>query len=623
MSWMSGSTNMNGRTSRIRGFLVWSGVALVVGALHGCGGGGSGGAFLTTGTAAEQTGVLIVALTDAEGDFIDYSVDVTSVRLEKVDGSTVETLPLNTRVNFAELTEVTEFLTIATVPAGVYQSVSLGLNFSDAEILVQNEQGDTLTAEARDEQNDPLGAVTVRLHLASIDRIRIAPGIPAAFSLDFDLDASNTIDLLTAPPTVRVLPLLLASAELEADRAHRLRGVLADVDESAQTVTLKVRPFRHRTGNFGEFSFSTDTDTLFEIDGVTSSGSQGLTMMAALEENTPVIALGMVVDGSYLAGRVLAGSSVPWSQSDVVKGVVAAREGDTLTVRGATVGYRDGIETRFGEVRVHLGDDTRVTAFGLDNSQLTEDSVSVGQRVVAFGDVLDDGSLDATDSHVRMQISQLTATVIESMPMVVDLHFLSARRPGVYDFSGTGVSAGDDADPASYEVETATLPLLTIDAGDLVQVRGHVNGFGMAPADFNALTVIDVDTDLRSAVFVAGWEAGTDQPFSAIGSARIDLDLSEARSALKVRGVPAELTNPLEALALLATDNGTGVYAVRVRGAGEINLYREFSTLVDELISQLDTGNLLKHVGVHGRYTVGSSELTAGRAGFEFVESQE
>ena len=559
-------------------------------------------------------------LTDAPEDFVSYTIDVTSIRLEKANGTTVETLSLSTRVNFAELTEVTEFLTIATVPAGAYQSVSLDLDFSDAEILVQNDEGEAVAAEAIDDQGLPLGALTVRLHLTNTDTIRIAPGIPAAFSLDFDLDASNEIDLTVAPPTVTVMPFLLATAELERDRPHRLRGVLADVDEDAAKITLKVRPFRHRTGNFGEYSFFIDEATEFEIDGEGYVGKSGLTAMAALAENTPVIALGLVIDGRYLADQVLAGSSVPWTDLDVVRGVVAAREGDTLKVLGATIMYRDGRHDRRGEFKVLLGEATRVTALGLDNGNLNKDSVSVGQRIVAFGELLDDASLDATQSHVRMRVSQLSGKVLQVIPLVTDLYHFNGRRLGVYNFSGTGTSEENDANSHRYEIDTATLPLATVEAGDLVRVRGHVNTFGAAPADFNALTVIDVQTDMRGAVFLAVWPEATAQPLLAIEPARIDLDLSEARSLLELDGVPMDIVNRLEAIALLAPDTGTGAYAVRVRGAGEIHLYRQFSDLVDEIMQQLDSGNLLKRVAANGRYTIGVAELTTGRASFDFVE---
>ena len=96
-------------------------VLVILGFLSGgCGGGGGAGSSVsvTALNAPEDQGTIAIAITDAEGDYDSYTVDVTSVVLQRSDGSVVETLPLSTRIDFSELTEVTEFLTIATVPAG-------------------------------------------------------------------------------------------------------------------------------------------------------------------------------------------------------------------------------------------------------------------------------------------------------------------------------------------------------------------------------------------------------------------------------------------------------------------------------------------------------------------------
>ena len=47
----------------------------------------------------------MIGLTDADGDFLSYSVDVVSLTLTKADGAIVATLPLRQRVDFADLVE--------------------------------------------------------------------------------------------------------------------------------------------------------------------------------------------------------------------------------------------------------------------------------------------------------------------------------------------------------------------------------------------------------------------------------------------------------------------------------------------------------------------------------------
>ncbi|MCZ6711925.1 MAG: hypothetical protein O7B25_16285, partial [Gammaproteobacteria bacterium] len=248
-------------------------------------------------------------------------------------------------------------------------------------------------------------------------------------------------------------------------------------------------------------------------------------------------------------------------------------------------------------------------------------SISVGQRVVAFGEFVPDASastFDAREGRVRMVINQLTAQVVVREPLAVDLYFLNGHHPAAFDFHGTGFTPAEDSDPDFYEIATGALSLSAISDGDLIRVRGFVNEYGTAPPDYLAHTVIDVRTDLLSASLKVGWEAGTQMPFEAISSERVDLNLHAARAAIQIIGVPVALSNPLDHLALIAPASGAGAYAVGVRGSDEIQLYRTFADLVDELTAQLDAGNLLHRISAHGSYNDATEELTSGRASFVF-----
>src|SRR5688572_8038821 len=66
-------------------------------------------------------GEVRIALTDANGDFLSYTVDVVSIRLERSNGDTVQALPERQRVDFAELLDVSEFVTVTDIPAGTYE----------------------------------------------------------------------------------------------------------------------------------------------------------------------------------------------------------------------------------------------------------------------------------------------------------------------------------------------------------------------------------------------------------------------------------------------------------------------------------------------------------------------
>jgi hypothetical protein len=599
------------RTTRLATLLC---LAALLGA---CGGGGADSvAAPAPAPAPAETGELVLAITDAEGDFLRYAVDLEAIVLERLNGDRVEALPNRTRIDFVELVDVTELLSVATVPAGRYDAVTLTLDFSDADVLVQGPDGSGLPATLVDDEGAPLGSLDVQLTLPEQDAITIAPGVPAAFSLDFDLAASNEIDLTVAPPVVTVAPVLLAVPELEAERTHRVRGLLEAVDPAAQEVTLDVRPFRTTTRRFGSFTFSVDGETAWDVDGEGLVGDAGLEALAALPADTPVVASGVVAGGSLVADRVVAGSSVPWADADALQGVVVARSDDTLTVAGARV-LRDGEPERWRETwTLRLGPDTVVSAPGIPAAELGPERVSVGQRVIASGSWVDDATLDATEGRVRLQRASLVGTVTGTAPLQVDLALLNGRLPERFDFAGTGTP---DADPDAYGIATGTLPLPLLEVGHVVRVRGLVTAFGAAPPAFEARSVQLVAEGSRSAALSARWPGGTARPFASLAPDRLLVDLGEALFRYRIgplSGFGAE--RPVE-FPLVAPEQ-PGAYLVRVRGEGELLLFRDFADLADAAGEELAAGRVLTRLYAAGRAPAAEGGLVTRRAVLEFRE---
>ena len=308
--------------------------------LTGCGGGGSGNALSSDSDplsedVISESGELALALTDAEGDFLSYQVDITAITLSRNDGTEVETLPLSTSVDFAQYVDVSELLTLATVPAGVYNSIVLQLDYQEAEVLVQAEDGSALSAELLDQAGEPLTELSVAIELQSGSDFTIAPGIPAQVTLDFDLDASNAVTIEGDTATVVVDPVLLADTEFNNPKSMRLRGLLDEVSTEDHAFSLSVRPFRHFSGNFGTVRVHISEDTLFEVDGEVFDADTGLSQLQGLGSEAPVITAGEWNrnERAYLATQVYAGSSVAWADADLLKGVVVARTDNELTVR--------------------------------------------------------------------------------------------------------------------------------------------------------------------------------------------------------------------------------------------------------------------------------------------------
>ena len=92
--------------------------------------------------ATDEEGVVAIGLTDTPGDFLTYTVDVTSLTLTKADNTTVvQTLPQRTRVDFVRSVDLTEFVTGVTIPAGTYVSATLNLDYTNADIQVDDGTG--------------------------------------------------------------------------------------------------------------------------------------------------------------------------------------------------------------------------------------------------------------------------------------------------------------------------------------------------------------------------------------------------------------------------------------------------------------------------------------------------
>jgi len=288
----------------------------------------------------EDMGGVNIGLTDAAGDFLSYAVDVTSLTLTRADGTVVQTLPQRTRIDFAQLVDLTEFVTGATIPAGVYVSVTLHLDYNGADIEVDNGTGipvKLLPGNIRDSKGVQVSTMSMTVRLDDVRQLPIAPGIPALLDLDFTLAASNQVDTGGISPVVTVSPLLVADVTPDAPKPHRIRGPLDMVDTQAGSFTLILRPFNLLQGDHGRLTFFTDNNTTFEIDQTSYVGSAGLAALAAKPRFAATVAIGTLdlATRSFMATEVLAGSSVRFGTSDALTGNVIARAGNVLTVKGA------------------------------------------------------------------------------------------------------------------------------------------------------------------------------------------------------------------------------------------------------------------------------------------------
>ena len=137
----------------------------------------------------DECGTLYIGLTDADGDFLNYSVVVESLTLETANGRVVDVLPRNTRVNFTDYVDLTEMVTAAIVPPATYVSGTITLNYADAEVMVEA-AGVAKEAVVTDLDDVELGVTSLKIELSNRDRLIVTKRRAHLLQLDFDLAAS-------------------------------------------------------------------------------------------------------------------------------------------------------------------------------------------------------------------------------------------------------------------------------------------------------------------------------------------------------------------------------------------------------------------------------------------------
>ncbi len=573
----------------------------------------------TSGTeSAAGESELVISLTDAEGDFLSYTVDVLSLKMLKSNGAEVETLPLTTRLDFAQYVEVTEFLTTATVPSGHYTGAQIVLDFSDALITVQDSNGEAITAQVKDADGNSITQMTVDVSFNGERDFVIAPGIPAHITLDFDLDASNAVIINGTESTVVVSPVLVADTILEEPKPHRLRGLLGRVNQAEDLFTVILRPFRHRAqAGFGQLKAHVGDGTVYEIDGRMYAGSEGLAALNALAPASAVIVRGILnIDSrQFRASEVYAGSSVPWGDKDIVRGNVIVRSGNVITVRGATLIRRNGSFAFNDNVSITLNDATTVVKQADVNNDHSIADISVGQRIIVLGKVSDGASLNAGLSmdadHVRMLFTNVGGTVVSASPLAVDLQGIDSRRIVLFDFSGTGSDPASDADADYYEVDSGSLSLANIQLGDPVKVRGHVTPFNMAPEDFTAQTILDASN--MPAHLVTGFADGSINAIISLSESGMVLNLDEAgdRHHLYRAGISTDLLSLTGSPLIAPRDSGKGLFVITQGRA--VRVYTSYSDFYTALNTALDGTTAVTSVHAHGVFDGNLNELRAAK----------
>lgn len=599
--------------------------------LAGCGGSdgeesNSSGFAPSPGRPGTDQGEVVVALTDADGDFLSYTVDMVSLTLLRQDGGEVQALPSVARVDFAQYRDLAEFVTAVAVPPGRYTSVRMVLDYSNADIQVEV-NGEPRNAVVQDGAGNGMTTLLeTRVELAAQRPLLVTAGATSHIGLDFDLDASHLVDTQVSPPLVKVEPVLMADIEPENIKPHRLRGVFSGVDRSGINYSIRLRPFHVAGGDFGTLTVYTTNATRFDVNGRASSGAGGLLLLGGQPSATPVVTFGELNAGTrrFVATEVYAGSSVPGSELDGATGHVMARSADVLTLRGVTVARRDGSVAFNDDVRVRLGTDTQVRRVGDNLPILSSDAISVGQRITVLGtssnDQTDALTLDASAGFVRLHLTEVVGDAVShgAGELIMNVQRIDGRSAGLFDFAGTGKTPPEDANAQSYQVDVGTLNLAALQPGEPVRVRGFVNAFGRAPPDFSASSVVTPAAGAEARLAIS-WDPPTQTPYTAMDSQSIALNTENMGALHHVlrRGVAIDIAD-LGMPTLRADLDGWGMFAIKEGRA--VQVFRRFAEFSDALSGRLDGTKQVLRIAAVGEFDEANLTLVTRRATVLVVE---
>lgn len=592
-------------------------LGLAAAALAACG----GDSMDVQGQSCADCGTAMLTMTDAQGDFLSYAVDLTSLKLTKANGSSVQTLPASARIDFAQLVDLTEILGAGQVPAGEYVAAALKVDFSHAGIVVDDGTGAGVSLAPVDANGQLLGQVELNVQLDNRNQLRINRHRVSHLAFDLDLLASNTVDL--AAHTVTVSPFVVASVQPVERSQVRARGRLDSVDVAGSSYAIDLRPFDEDGDTRGQMTIHTTGTTRFEINGVAMSGAAGLTALAAIDGHPVTIAFGTVDAGNdhaFTARRVLAATSAQDLHRDYLSGNVLARAGNVLTLGGVRIGrHGGGAAFEPGHVAVTVGPATQVTRDGQASAMaLGIADISVGQRVEVFGDFARDGnghgSLDATAGRVRLNYTHLFGTVAANAGgmLTLGLQSIDGRDPARFDFSGTGTTPATDADPAHYEVLTGALDTTGLGVGAYTRLFGFVTPFGAAPPDFSADTFVDF-AQTRAGIALNWGPAGSKAPFTASTAAGLTVNPTGLHGTLQLGGRLIDVTTLTGGLTLRPATEGALVFAIAHRSSRDVENFSDFADFVVQLTAALDGNTPLYRATAEGTFDATAGVFTAKR----------
>ncbi|HTB88236.1 MAG TPA: hypothetical protein VK743_09805 [Steroidobacteraceae bacterium] len=598
-----------------------------------------------------------LSTTDDAAQFSSYIITVDSVVLVGKAVGEVSGIAVPETIDFTKLTNLSELWATASLPTDTYTQAIITLDYTTAQISVMVNGVPTI-ATIVDPSGAPLTAVTLTVNLDPNNLLTLQPTFATSNALrlafDFDLSASNSINFATSPPTVTAKPYISVSTTEPDSKLIRVRGALINSSVATGTYTVVVRPFFDEVNSLGIDTIFNDANTVYTFGGNTYVGPSGLTPLSQTSAGSTVVAAFTTFEptttpapgvnaGIFHSKYVVAGGTLEDFFTYGVEGDVTARNGNTLTLHGATLFANAAQLVQFEalDATVLLGPATQVTADGVSTlGPLNYNSIAVGQHITARGlfsqaasgaITLDSTGASATDTgSVRLQSTEIFGSVLSTAAGSLDLNLqgIMGWPISVYNFAGNGVSAGQDPTAGNFLVNTGSLTLPAFAAGDTAWIDGYVSPFGSAPPDFLAQSV-SAEASVPATLVVSWTGTGTTAPFVPLSATGLTIDLTNAAfgsGQLRVGAqvidittlpaspniVPAVAANdPTSGLPLFSPVFSVGPGAITESVISPIQSFNGFGAFVTQLNTTFATPTPATRFVARGLYDRAANTFTA------------
>jgi len=628
------------------------------------------GAALLIMTACSGSAVVTLTATPSSDPFIIYQVGLASVQLTKSGNKAgLVILPAETTVDFTKLFNLSEVLGAPGVPKGTYTSALITLDYSAAAILYDDGSLDGVALAPVDAKGNAVTTVTVAVTLDPADPFRSAAKQVSLVALNFNLAASNVVNL--SARTVTVTPLISASTLPIDTKPTRIRGPI--MSANATFFTTGVTPFDGTTAGTGTLSIDPSTTTDYNINGFVAVGPAGQAQLDALPASslvqtfgtltittpttasdlttipttttpttttpttttpttttptttTPTTTTPTTIDTgsttavstvSFSATQVLVDTNVQGlGAGDRISGTVTSRSGDTLGVEDATLVQSGGTVTFVpGTTIVNLGPNTLITVFGQSVAEaISPQQISVGSSIQAFGTesatTASTGGvlLDASAGYVRLDLTTAEGLVTAQggADVTLNLTSLGGRLITAFDFNGSGAAANQ------YSVSTPSLSLANASVGAPVVVTGLPSAFGTASPDYTASTLLDPTT--INAELVVDWSGGNAAPFTTFDSTAIAVNVNSSfggRHQIQIGSQVVNIAGLSPALTITPTSASAMEFSIGHSVSFTIESFDTFSAFIAQLQTELNGSTLATGMTAVGQYTVSTAAFSA------------